>query len=140
MSDNSETVKCRNCGLVLDVRPDEPPDKRTPCPSCGSTSRAFQVKATVKLGIHIAFKMKAKHKNARRPFVEERSGKELFNKTGEYTNRSIVIDRENDLYQEIITDSKTGEIIHNCLEPLSEHTNHGDAKNKQTFTTKNNLK
>ena len=36
------TIKCRNCGEVLNVSPSEKPDERTPCPSCGSTSRAIE--------------------------------------------------------------------------------------------------
>ena len=75
--------------------------------------------------------MKAKHKNEEKPFIEQRSGRELHRDTGKYTDRSMVIDRENDLYQEIIKDPNTGETIYQCIEPLSKHVDHGNAKYKK---------
>ena len=42
----------------------------------------------------------------------------------------MVIDRENDLYKEVVTDPDTGKIIHQCEEPLSEHVGHGSAKHR----------
>ena len=125
-------VKCKSCGKNLDVSPDEPCDKRTACPSCGSKSRVFEVTSNVSVGNQVSFKMKAKHKDSKRPFIEERSGRELFIKTGEFTDRQIVVDRENNAYVEIIKDHKTGEIIHECKEALSKHVGHGDAKKKMS--------
>jgi hypothetical protein len=48
-----------------------------------------------------------------------------------YVHRQRVIDRDNDRYFEKITDYDTGEIIHYCEEPLSQHINHGSAKSKK---------
>ena len=31
------------------------------------------------------------------------------------------LDRERDTYREVVTDPETGELIHHCEEPLSEH-------------------
>ena len=42
--------------------------------------------------------------------------------------RIMRIDRENDQYQEVVTDPSTGEAVHRCEEPLSQHTGHGDAR------------
>lgn len=39
-----------------------------------------------------------------------------------------IIDRENDWYEEVVTDPETGEVIHRCAERLSEHTGRGSAK------------
>lgn len=38
--------------------------------------------------------------------------------------------RDTDEYLEIITDIETAEIIHECIEPFSEHVGHGTAKKK----------
>ena len=42
-----------------------------------------------------------------------------------------LIDRQNDLYEETITDPDTGEVIRNCGEPLSQHQGRGSAKGKR---------
>ena len=47
------TITCRKCGKALDGLLDLPSGERAPCPQCGSTSRAFQESATVKLGLHV---------------------------------------------------------------------------------------
>ena len=39
-----------------------------------------------------------------------------------------LIDRDGDRYEESVVDPATGETIHECTEPLSEHWNHGSAK------------
>jgi hypothetical protein len=49
MAEHTESVKCANCGSMLDVAPNE--SVRTPCPSCGSTSRAYSKTATVAVGL-----------------------------------------------------------------------------------------
>jgi hypothetical protein len=41
------------------------------------------------------------------------------------------IDQDEDLYVEIVTDPDTGEIVHRCKEPLSQHRDRGSAKPKK---------
>ncbi len=36
-------------------------------------------------------------------------------------NLSRLIDRENDQYHEVVKDYKTGNVVHECHEPLSQH-------------------
>ena len=74
--------------------------------------------------------MKPKHPGSKKPFVEQTTGADLHRKTGKWMNLSRVYDRENDLYKEVITDPTTGEIVHECIEPLSSHNGHGSAKPK----------
>lgn len=45
-----------------------------------------------------------------------------------------LIDRDNDVYRETVTDYESGEIIYHCEEPLSEHQGHGSAKPKKGET------
>jgi hypothetical protein len=47
----NEGVFCGNCGRELDVPSDVPPERRDPCPVCGSTVRDFRDSATVVLRI-----------------------------------------------------------------------------------------
>ena len=72
--------------------------------------------------------MKARHGTKERPFYEAKSGAELHRKSGKWMNREMVVDRETDRYLEVVTDPETGEVVHRCEEPLSEHRGHGDAK------------
>ncbi|HUK55579.1 MAG TPA: zinc ribbon domain-containing protein, partial [Nitrospiria bacterium] len=57
-------------------------------------------------------------------------GDDLHKKSGKWYKKERIIDKDNDQYKEVISDPETGEIIHECQEPLSEHRNHGSAKNK----------
>lgn len=43
-----------------------------------------------------------------------------------------LIDRDNDLYKEIVIDPVTGDVVHKCEEPLSKHFGHGSDKTKKT--------
>ncbi len=63
--------------------------------------------------------------------IEEVTGDDFHRETAKWMNLSRVYDREHDLYKEIVTDPITGEVVHECIEPLSEHTGHGSAKHKK---------
>jgi len=43
-------------------------------------------------------------------------------------DRQMTIDKENDRYDEIVKDNKTGKTTRECHEKLSEHIGHGDAR------------
>lgn len=53
------------------------------------------------------------------------------NKHSDGVDRQMIIDRENDQYDEVVKDNKTGKITRECHEKLSEHVGRGDAKNKK---------
>ena len=42
----------------------------------------------------------------------------------------LAIDRERDLYCERVADLNTGEVLMECVEPLSRHQGHGSAKRR----------
>jgi hypothetical protein len=133
---NIEVVRCNNCKAILNESPDIQPSERTPCPSCGSISRDYKKEASVDLGMVIPeARMKAKHGGKGKPFIEQHGKHELYRKTGEDRDVNRIIDRENNLYIEIIIDSKTGELICGCIEPLDKHKGHGSAKNKKEIIT-----
>lgn len=74
--------------------------------------------------------MKIRNSGGGKPFVEVVSGDDLHRNSGKLMKLERTIDRENDLYHEIVTNPSTGEIVHECKEPLSEHKGHGTAKFK----------
>lgn len=63
---------------------------------------------------------------------QDRSGDEFGVKLQRWLKKVRVIDRENDQYREKVWDPETGEVIHACEEPLSQHFGHGSAKKPPT--------
>lgn len=53
----ADIVECNDCGAHLNERPDEAPDKRVPCPVCGSKARKFFV--SLEARIHVEARMSA---------------------------------------------------------------------------------
>jgi hypothetical protein len=47
---------------------------------------------------------------------------------GALASRTRVMDRDADRYVETVTMRETGEVLHRCDEPLSEHQGHGSAR------------
>jgi hypothetical protein len=52
----------------------------------------------------------------------------LFEKTGRLHLIDRSFDRIRDWYHERIADAETGDVVHECDEPLSEHRGHGSAR------------
>jgi hypothetical protein len=64
----------------------------------------------------------------RRPLVEITDGEDLSRKIHKWVHVRRVVNRGMDWYSETIIEPESGEIIHECYEPLSKHTGHGTAK------------
>lgn len=130
MSNVFQTMKCQDCGEVLEEPSDLPLEGRSPCPKCGSESRHFEVTISETAIVHEHVGIKARHGASGKPFLESKFGDSFYRKTKEWVSREMTVDRENDRYKELITHPETGEVIHHCEEPLSEHRGHGSAKKK----------
>ncbi len=128
MSNTPRTVNCGACGKELAEDPHAPVETRKPCPGCGSTSRYFQKSLSATVTVHTGRRMKVRHGTGRAPHIEQTVRDELDRNSGKWTKRTIFIDRERDLYHEVVRDPETGQIVHECQEPLSEHRGHGAAK------------
>jgi hypothetical protein len=75
--------------------------------------------------------MKAKHLCEKRPHIETKDLPDHSTSRDKLVHREQIIDRENDLYFEQVTDYESGEVIHEIEEPLSQHLGHGtDKKDK----------
>ena len=120
-------VKCNDCGTILDEPSDTPAGERTPCPSCGSKARLFEVKLENSISIHDKLGVKARPGSGGKPFYESVTG-DVQNNTGLWMRLERIIDRVKDYYKEKVIDPRTGQIVHECEEPLSQHTDHGSAK------------
>lgn len=128
MSDTPPTVNCGDCGKELAEDPHAPVETRKPCADCGSTSRHFQKSLSVTGTARTKLSMKARHATGGRPFLEQTVGDELHRKSGKWMKLERLIDRARNWYREVVTDPETGQTMHECQEPLSEHRGHGAAK------------
>jgi hypothetical protein len=123
-------VACAGCGQKLIEPVNLPHADRTPCPVCGSTSRRVDVEHNATLTPRAQLDVKGRRSGLKKPFIHQKIGSSLFRKIGRWMNRKMAVDRENDLYREVVVDPETGVEIHRCEEPLSKHFGHGSAKKK----------
>jgi len=123
------STSCANCNSEL---PDDLPDQtRAPCNNCGSTARAYHEILTDTIVAHDGHRAKAKRPSlpsAKRLRFDTYSGVEQSHKYGNLVRVHRTIDKDNDRYVEKVLDLQTGEVLHECDEPLSQHVNHGSAK------------
>ena len=77
-----------------------------------------------KMGENYIIRVKMKRKGKKQPVAKEKI---------EHSNskdRRYKVDRENNTYDEIVTD-KNGNVIYKNNEPLKQHRGHGSAKKKK---------
>ncbi len=123
---------CAKCDSPLNMN-DHSETERTPCPNCGSETRAEIVSVSEEMTFHDSLLGKLKRPSLR---SDDKLRWVSFNgvdysiRLGKLVRKVRLIDRDADSYIERITDMESGEIIHECVEPLSEHYGHGSAKNK----------
>lgn len=73
---------------------------------------------------------KAYEPGSKDPFLEHKAGDSFYRRAAKWVTRVMRIDRRGDRYTEHVYDPKTGETIHRCDEPLSEHKGHGSARKR----------
>lgn len=120
-------VRCSSCNNPLE---DTTLQKNDSCPNCGGANKTFNLTVEEKVTIRDGLGRKAKRPGAKKPYIEDLSIPDHSHKLQKVVHRARTIDRDNDRYFEKITDYETGETIHHCEEPLSQHQGHGSAKKK----------
>ena len=129
MLDSTRRTECGSCAALLETARTEA-EAATPCPVCGSTLRnvcvSIEARATARDGVG----MKAKRQGQKKPFVESLSVPSHSKTLGKVVHHERLIDRDNNRYEERVTDYETGQKIHEQVQPLSEHVGHGSAKKK----------
>ena len=106
------------------------PDGAPLCLTCASREPVVDVYDTETALVHEDAAIKAKRSDEKEPFLELKTGESLEYRTGVWRNRVQQIDRDNDRYDKVVTDQETGEVIHECRAPLSQHKGRGSAKRK----------
>lgn len=121
-------VRCGSCGASLDE--DAACLERNPCPRCGSTLRYTHVVIEDTVCCHEKIGLKVREQGVKRPIREVTTGDDLTRSTGQWNHLEREVDRKKDSYHEIVTDPRTGQVLHEVDESLSAHQGHGDARGK----------
>lgn len=129
----NKVILCDNCCRHFTDEEIDANEESFPCPSCGSNEKTIKITIIEQVTAHEALSGKVTNKNypskknPRRKFFV---GEEIRRDTGKWVNKERNIDQDNNIYKEVVTDPETGEIIHFCEEPLTDHTGHGSAKRR----------
>lgn len=124
-----ENVECNDCGTQYSENLKE-------CPNCGSRHRrvSIEIHSNVHINSEIrGMRGKNPHYPGKRKIRWEWIDENRVQKGDGITpiHYHQLIDRDSDVYEEKVIHLKTGEVIHKCNEPLSEHRGHGSDKSKQ---------
>lgn len=103
-------------------------DESTVCPNCKVNDWNYDVLEEEKKELYHKSKLKERTKQGKKPFRETTIGEEFYNKTKQWHHITRIIEREDDVYYEKITNHETGEVIKEVLENLSDHQGHGADK------------
>jgi len=93
-------------------------------------TRHFEVAVSGEVTLYSKLALKAKRGGKGRPFMEQVVGDDLHRKSGVWMKLTRVIDHVRNWYSEKVVNPKTGEVVHETEEPLSDHQGHGSAKPK----------
>ncbi len=85
------------------------------------SGRLHKKRIEVKTTMLASLRERGKRLGRGRWFVDAFSGWEFWRNGRRMVRKMRRLDREGDWYDEVVTDPQTGEIIHECHEPLSEH-------------------
>ena len=125
-------VECKNCGASLNDEPTPSSADRAPCPTCGSKLRLFKKEISASVSFRAGVRGAAYRVSKSKWFAKFRSEPSFHRRLGIWAQRLMSLNKRSDSYSETVTNPETGEVIHHCSEPLSEHKGHGSAR-----TTKN---
>ncbi len=130
MKTQTNSVECSDCGTFIDISEDTA-DHRVPCEKCGGGKRTIHASIEEHAVARDGFEVKARRAGEKKPYIEDRGKPSYSRKLDKIVHHQRLIDRDNDIYRETVTDYESGEVIHNCEEPLTQHQGHGSAKIKK---------
>ena len=129
----SEGIVAGHCGICGYRFPDPVEASARPadslCPECGGHCPVFTVQSADAAELHEFVQgAKGKRPGEKKPYIETQAGDDFSSDRARFMDKYRRIDRDNDWYDEVVVDPETGEIVHECHEPLSVHWGHGSAK------------
>ncbi len=124
-------VACGDCGEPLDEQPDVPVGERPGCPRCSSTSRRFDIDLESTVELRSQLGLKAGSPGEKKPFLEQKTGNDLFRKAGRWMVLNRIIDPRRNRYFEHVEDPQTGAVLRHVEEKLTDHKGRGSARRKR---------
>ena len=122
-----DTIVCSDCNEAIDTINDTT-DYRTPCLSCGGKSltvlKSLDDSVTTQSGIRAIGYAASKTKW----FLKLMSEPSFTHFLGKWSHRLKIENKRLDEYVELVNNPETGEVLHECREPLSQHRGHGSTK------------
>lgn len=131
---------CVRSGSEVKIVHHRQPNGSTLCRTCAEKEPIVEISASDSGKGHEDLGLEKKRPGMKKPFEEIKNGESLEYRTGKWRDRTQCVDRDKNWYDEVVTDQETGEVIHGCHEPLSEHRGHGSAKAKKRNTLPNGQK
>lgn len=141
MNDITRVTLCSACRQPINTSADGPDGARAPCPVCGATTRSVHLTTTdllaVRSEVNLEMHGRSSEKRRRTPTSQKRHVREQYLSLGPSADgvrrrAHRIFDRDADVYDEIVTDEETGEIVMDLRQPVSAHRDRGTAK-RQTF-------
>ena len=114
---NSIKSFCQNCGKELE------PNQR-PCPFCGCNSIKIVALLSDTVRVRDNLALRLKRKGFKRFMTEIIGGWFPSKDKGKFpegVDKERIIDKEKDEYHEVVKEAKTGEVVRDIHEPLSQH-------------------
>ncbi len=121
-------VKCNQCDSYFDFIVGF--EESMPCPVCEANDWDYNISEEEKKQLRHTVKLKERPEEGGKPIREIKSGEELYKETNEWRQIERIIDRENGIYHEKITDLNSGDVIKEVWEDLSDHKGHGADKTR----------
>lgn len=117
--------ECSNCNFSW---PMAHVTEQPACPECGSTQLRGHETISIDIGSPRVLGAKLRDRSKKRPIFEYKFKLGIYRKTGEWSAVERTFYRNINLYVELITNWRTGEVIRYVSEPLSQHIGHGSAR------------
>lgn len=136
MTETHIVISCPACGTIYaemdsSVLGPEDTSQYFPCKKCSQETGHVSIKLPpIEATVSVGMRAKGRQQGIKKPVIEARAEPSVARSTGKRVFHERTIDRKFDHYSEKVTDRETGEVIHQCDEPLSEHRGHGSAKRK----------
>ena len=114
MPEDKPSVVCGDCGTVLN-------EKSTVCPSCGSTSKEYSLRAEVKARARATGSMEAYRGEEKKSFLKWIEEFDFYWDTLKWRLVQMVFNKEKKAYIKTVYDPDTGEFLYGPRErPLKK--------------------
>lgn len=129
MSENRQ-ILCGDCDALIGILEGDAPPNGLRCSACGSERLTVLITVGDECKTREQVDLAVRSGGGGKPVRKVRSGDSYSHARQKWVELHRDVNRLEDRYSEVVSDPQTGEVIHKCDEPLSEHQGHGSAKER----------